>query len=213
MLSVSNLSSNYGNIRAVRHIDLEVPEGAVVGLIGANGSGKSTTMKTLAGHHKVAGGTITFEGTDVTSWPAHRKVRSGLAFVPERPTSIVAPLTVEENLALSSFAKRGEYEDLKAWAFELFPRLGERRTQAAGSMSGGEQQMLALSRGIMTNPSLLLIDSPAIGLAPSIVDQVYEALLGIHDQGVTMMIIEQNAALALVVCDYVYLLTKGPQAR
>lgn len=212
MLTVSNLSSNYGNIRAVKHVDLEVAKGSVVSLIGANGSGKSTTMKAIAGQQKAAAGNVVFEGDDITNWPPHRIVRRGLCFIPERPGSILAPLTVDENLLLSSYAGRGDQQALKERVFDLFPRLAERRKQAAGSMSGGEQQMLALGRGLMTDPTMLLIDSPVIGLAPSIVDQVYEAILEVHREGVTILMIEQNAAMALVVSDYAYVLHRGRNA-
>ena len=209
MLSVSNLSSNYGNIRAVRHVSLEVPRGGFVALIGANGSGKSTTLKTIAGHHRAASGAVTFEDKEVTNWPAHRLVHNGLTFIPERPTSVLAPLTVQDNLRLSAYSRRGDQKALEARCFELFPLLANRRNQIAGSLSGGEQQMLALSRGLMNDPTLLLIDSPAIGLAPAIVDRVYEAIIEIYRQGVSVLFIEQNAAMALVLCDEAYLLHRG----
>ena len=209
MLTVSNLSSNYGNIRAVRHVDLEIPPGQLVSLIGANGSGKSTTMRAIAGHRPAAGGSVVFNGEDITNLAPHKIVRKGLCFIPERPTSVIAPLSVAENLSLSAYAGRGDQDVLRDRVFDLFPRLAERRTQIAGSLSGGEQQMLGLGRGLMTDPSLLLIDSPVIGLAPSIVDLVYEAMLTVHREGVTILMIEQNAAMALVVSDYAYVLHRG----
>lgn len=209
MLNVSNLSSSYGNIQAVKNVDIDVRPGAMVALIGANGSGKSTTMKTIAGMHPPAGGAVTFKGTDVTGWPTYRLVRAGLAFLPERPTSIVAPLTVEENLQLSKSANRGDPRESLAKVYQLFPRLKERRRQHAGTLSGGEQQMMAIGRVLMTNPELLMIDSPTIGLAPAVVDEVWEAIERLRTDGLTMLFIEQNAELALVVSDYLYLLHRG----
>jgi len=209
MLSVSNLSSNYGNIQAVKQVSVEVATGSMVALIGANGSGKSTTLKTIAGMHSPAGGTVTFKGEDVTGWSTYRLVRAGLAFLPERPTSIVAPLTVEENLNLSRSAGRGNPDESMARVYELFPRLEERSRQHAGTLSGGEQQMMAIGRVLMTDPELLLIDSPTIGLAPAVVDEVWDAVKQLHDEGLTMLFIEQNAELALVVSDYLYLLHRG----
>lgn len=212
MLTVSNLSSHYGNIRAVRHLSLRVDDRGFVALIGANGSGKSTTMKTIAGQRRAATGSVVFDNTNVTNWPTHRLVHAGMTFVPERPASILLPLTVEENLRLSTFSKRGNYRELRERALELFPRLAERRSQIAGSLSGGEQQMLSLARGLMNDPKLLMIDSPVIGLAPAIVDRLYESIITIHQQGVAILLIEQNAAMALVLADYAYLLHRGEVA-
>lgn len=209
MLNVSNLSSSYGNIQAVKQIDLDVMPGTMVALIGANGSGKSTTLKTIAGMHPSDHGRVMFKGEDVTSWPTYRLVRAGLAFLPERPTSIVAPLTVEENLHLSKSARRGNPEEALARIYELFPRLEERRRQHAGTLSGGEQQMMAIGRVLMANPELLLIDSPTIGLAPAVVDEVWHAIERLRADGLTMLFVEQNAELALVVSDYLYLLHRG----
>jgi branched-chain amino acid transport system ATP-binding protein len=209
MLSVSNLSSNYANIRAIRHISLQVPKGKLVALIGANGSGKSTTLKTIAGYHRAVGGTVEFDGLDITNWRAFRNVRNGLAFIPERPDSVLLPLTVDENLELSSYAKRGEQKRMRERCNELFPVLAARHSQVAGVLSGGEQQMLALARALMTNPRMLLIDSPVIGLAPAIVDRVYDAIMQLRSDGLTLLVIEQSAAMALVLADYVYLLNRG----
>ena len=209
MLNVSNLSSNYGNIQAVRHIDLTVAAGAMVALIGANGSGKSTTLKTIAGMHQPASGTVTFKGVDVTGWPTHKLVRHGLAFLMERPTSVVAPLTVQENLELSAAAGRTVIREKLAEMYELFPRLKDRRSQHAGTLSGGEQQMVAIARVLMTGPELVLIDSPTIGLAPAIVDEVYQTITSLHRSGLSILFIEQNAETALVVSDYTYLLHRG----
>lgn len=209
MLTVSNLSSNYGSIRAVKHVNLQVVEGSLTVLIGANGSGKSTTMKTIAGYKRPAGGTINFNDTDITRWSPYRLVRLGLAFLPERPMSILAPLTVEENLSLGAYARRGSVSELLGRCYDLFPRLAERRRQHAGSLSGGEQQMLAISRILMTRPKMMLVDSPAIGLSPAVTDQVFEALIQLNQEGLTILLIEQNAALALAISDYAYLLNRG----
>jgi len=181
----------------------------MVALIGANGSGKSTTLKTLAGMHPPASGTVTFKGMDVTGWPTHKLVRHGLAFLMERPTSVVAPLTVQENLELSGAARRTDTGEKLAEMFELFPRLKDRRQQHAGTLSGGEQQMVAIARVLMTGPELMLIDSPAIGLAPAIVDEVYHTITRLHKDGLSILFIEQNAEMALVVSDYTYLLHRG----
>ncbi|WDZ83798.1 ABC transporter ATP-binding protein [Micromonospora cathayae] len=209
MLSVSALSSNYGNIRAVRNVSLSVAEGQLVTLLGANGSGKSTTMKTIAGFHRPVTGTVLFDGTDITGWPTHRVVRAGLAFVPERPTSVLLPLTVEENLRLSGYAGRGSFDELRDRALEVFPKLADRRRQVVGSMSGGEQQMVAVARGLMTNPKMLLIDSPVIGLSPAMADTVYEAMVRLNQLGITILFIEQSAAVALVLADHAYILNRG----
>ena len=209
MLRVSNLSSSYGNIRAVNNVDLQVDRGAMVSLIGSNGSGKSTTLKTIAGMHSPDSGTVTFGDRDITGWPTHQLAHHGLAFLMERPTSVVAPLTVEENLALGSAARRSNVPEMLARVFELFPRLKERRRQYAGTLSGGEQQMVAIGRVLITDPELLLIDSPTIGLAPAIVDEVYALITRLHAEGLSILFIEQNAELALAISDHTYLLHRG----
>ncbi len=209
MLHVSNLSSSYGNIRAVNNVDLRVDRGSMVSLIGSNGSGKSTTLKTIAGMHSPDSGTVKFGDRDITGWPTHRLAHHGLAFLMERPTSVVAPLTVEENLVLGSAARRSNIPEMLARVFELFPRLEERRRQFAGTLSGGEQQMVAIGRVLITDPELLLIDSPTIGLAPAIVDEVYASITRLHSEGLSILFIEQNAELALAISDHTYLLHRG----
>jgi len=181
----------------------------MVSLIGSNGSGKSTTLKTIAGMHSPDSGTVTFGDRDITGWPTHQLAHHGLAFLMERPTSVVAPLTVEENLALGSAARRSNVPEMLARIFELFPRLKERRRQYAGTLSGGEQQMVAIGRVLITDPELLLIDSPTIGLAPAIVDEVYASITRLHAEGLSILFIEQNAELALAISDHTYLLLKG----
>jgi branched-chain amino acid transport system ATP-binding protein len=212
MLNVSNLSSSYGNIRAVKSVDLQVERGAMVSLIGSNGSGKSTTLKTIAGMHSPDTGTVIFQDRDITGWPTHRLARLGIAFLMERPTSVVAPLTVEENLSLGAAAKRSNVPEMLARVYELFPRLKERRAQFAGTLSGGEQQMVAIGRVLVTDPELLLVDSPTIGLAPAIVDEVYASISQLHADGLSILFIEQNAELALAISGYTYLLHRGSVA-
>ena len=209
MLRVSNLSSSYGNIRAVSNVDLRVDRGAMVSLIGSNGSGKSTTLKTIAGMHSPDSGTVKFGHRDITGWPTYQLAHHGLAFLMERPTSVVAPLTVEENLALGSAARRSNIPEMLARVYELFPLLKERRRQYAGTLSGGEQQMVAIGRVLITDPELLLIDSPTIGLAPAIVDEVYASITRLHSEGLSILFIEQNAELALAISDHTYLLHRG----
>ncbi|WP_420611778.1 ABC transporter ATP-binding protein [Candidatus Spongiisocius sp.] len=209
MLRVSNLSSSYGNIRAVNNVDLQVDRGAMVSLIGSNGSGKSTTLKTIAGMHSPDSGTVRFGDRDITGWPTYQLAHHGLAFLMERPTSVVAPLTVEENLVLGSAARRSNIPEMLARVFELFPLLKERRKQYAGTLSGGEQQMVAIGRVLITDPELLLIDSPTIGLAPAIVDEVYASITRLHSEGLSILFIEQNAELALAISDHTYLLHRG----
>jgi branched-chain amino acid transport system ATP-binding protein len=209
MLSVSNLSSSYGAIRAVRDVSLEVPAGSLVALVGSNGAGKSTTLISIAGLHKPDSGTVTLDGKDVTGQAAHKLVRKGLCLVPEG-RMVVAPLTVRENLELSAYGYQGRgFEQRLKEIYELFPRLADRRSQISGSLSGGEQQMLALGRALMTGPSVLLLDEPSMGLAPSIVDLVFEAIVNIHASGQSILLVEQNAALALAIADHAYVMERG----
>jgi branched-chain amino acid transport system ATP-binding protein len=208
MLNVSGLCASYGAIRAVNDLTFEVGAGTMVALLGANGAGKSTTLRSIAGLHRPVRGSITLEGEEISTLPLHRVVRRGLALVPEG-RMVVAPLSVEENLALSSYAGRGAQRELMARVYDLFPRLKERRGQIAGLMSGGEQQMLAIGRALMTEPRVLLLDEPSMGLAPAIVDQVFEAIVILHRQGQAILLVEQNAEIALSVCDYAYLVKRG----
>lgn len=211
MLTITDLSASYGAIRAVTDLSLEVPEGGLVALIGSNGAGKSTTLRTVAGLHKPAGGRVELAGRNVTGTATHKLVRAGLGYVPEG-RMVVAPLTVEENLMLSASARRGDRAALKArqeHVFDLFPRLAERRTQIAASLSGGEQQMLAVGRALMGDPRCILLDEPSMGLAPSMVDIVFEAIQAVHAQGLSILLVEQNAALALDIATYAYVLERG----
>jgi len=208
MLSVSGLCASYGAIRAVTELSFEVGAKSMVALLGANGAGKSTTLRSIAGLHRPVRGSIQLDGEEISALPLHRVVRRGLALVPEG-RMIVAPLTVEENLKLSSYAGRGAQDELIERVYALFPRLKERRGQVAGLMSGGEQQMLAIGRALMTEPRMLVLDEPSMGLAPAIVDLVFRAIVTLHRQGQSILLVEQNAEIALSVCDYAYLMKRG----
>ena len=208
MLTVSGLGADYGAIRAVTDLSFEVGAGRMVAILGANGAGKSTTLRSIAGLHRPVRGSIRLDGEEISTLPVHRVVRRGLALVPEG-RMIVAPLTVEENLKLSAYSGRGAGRDLVTKVYDLFPRLKERQRQIAGLMSGGEQQMLAIGRALMTEPRMLVLDEPSMGLAPSIVDQVFEAIVTLHGEGQSILLVEQNAEIALSVCDYAYLMKRG----
>jgi branched-chain amino acid transport system ATP-binding protein len=208
MLNVSRLSARYGAIHAVRAVDLSVAAGQFSVLLGANGAGKSTTLRCIAGLHRPVEGSVRLGDREISKLPLHRVVRGGLAFVPEG-RMVVAPLTVEENLGLSAFAGRNKDPGLVDRVYELFPRLKERRRQLAGLLSGGEQQMLAIGRALMAKPQMLVLDEPSMGLAPSIVDLVFQAIVALHKQGQSILLVEQNAAIALSVCDYGYVMRRG----
>ncbi len=213
MLAVRNLHTYYGGIAALRGISFDVPRGSVIALIGANGAGKSTTLNTISGLLAPRRGTIQFEGRDVAGWRAERVAALGLVQVPEG-RQVLAPLTVEENLLLGAYTRRdrGVRADLAA-VYERFPRLSERRGQIAGSLSGGEQQMLAIGRALMSRPKLLMLDEPSLGLAPLIVQEVFRAVAALKEQGATILLVEQNARKALAVADYAYVLEGGEIAQ
>ena len=208
MLNVSGLCASYGAIRAVEDVSIDVDAGRLITLLGANGAGKSTTLRSIAGLHRPVQGEIKLDGVDISRLTTHQVVRQGLALVPEG-RMVVAPLTVQENLALSAFAGRGEEAAMLDRVFQLFPRLAERRTQVAGLLSGGEQQMLAIGRAIMTSPRVLLLDEPSMGLAPAIIDQVFRAIVTLHGQGQSILLVEQNAEISLEICDYAYVMRRG----
>ncbi|UOM35393.1 ABC transporter ATP-binding protein [Acuticoccus sp. I52.16.1] len=208
MLTVSNLCASYGAIRAVRDVSLSVHAGSLCVLLGANGAGKSTTLRSIAGLHRPVTGTVKLEDREIQKMSLHSVVRSGLALVPEG-RMVVAPLTVEENLALSRFAGAPNATEIEERVYTLFPRLAERRNQPAGLMSGGEQQMLAIGRALMTGPKVLVLDEPSMGLAPAIVDLVFEAIVALHKDGQAILLVEQNAAIALSVADYGYVMRRG----
>jgi branched-chain amino acid transport system ATP-binding protein len=210
LLSVQALQVAYGGIRAVKGIDLAVESGELVCLIGANGAGKTTTLRALTGLVRPAAGAIVYDGADISRMKPHEIARRGLALVPEG-RGVFAQLTIEENLAMGAYARNdraGVAADVER-AFTLFPRLKERRRQTAGTLSGGEQQMLAISRALMSRPKLLLLDEPSMGLAPLMVERIFEVVRGIAAEGVTMLLVEQNARLALEVSHRGYVLEGG----
>jgi len=210
LLELAQLRVSYGGIQAVKGIDLTVERGELVCLIGANGAGKTTTLKGICGLQPVASGTIRYDGEDVTGRRSFELVRRGLAMVPEG-RGVFGALTIEENLAMGAYA-RSDKEGVRAdqeRVFALFPRLAERRRQTAGTLSGGEQQMLAMARALMSRPKLLLLDEPSMGLAPLLVQKVFETILKVSAEGVTMLLIEQNAKLALEVSHRGYVMESG----
>ena len=210
LLALEGLQVSYGGIRAVKGIDLNVERGELVCLIGANGAGKTTTLRAITGLARAAAGRIVYDGADIGALRVHEIARRGLALVPEG-RGVFAQLTIEENLAMGAYARSdraGVAADVER-AFTLFPRLKERRRQTAGTLSGGEQQMLAISRALMSRRKLLLLDEPSMGLAPLMVERIFEVVRGIAAEGVTMLLVEQNARLALEVSHRGYVLEGG----
>jgi branched-chain amino acid transport system ATP-binding protein len=210
LLEVSGLKISYGGINAVKGIDLEVKEGELVALIGANGAGKTTTLKAICGLLQPAAGTVRYRGSDVTGSPSFSLVEQGLAMVPEG-RGVFGRLTVEENLEMGAYIRHdrpGIKRDL-AHAYKLFPRLHERRRQTAGTLSGGEQQMLAIARALMSRPRLLLLDEPSMGLAPLMVQRIFDTVRQVASEGVTVLLVEQNAKLALELSHRGYVMESG----
>ncbi len=210
MLEVSGLTVRYGGIQALKGVDLTVEEGEIVTLVGANGAGKSTLLAAISGLLSPDQGSIRFQGREITGRPAHRLSRRGLILVPEG-RKVFANLTVEENLELGGYFRPRDQaltRDLEM-VYQTFPRLAERRRQAAGTLSGGEQQMLALGRGLMSRPRLLMLDEPSLGLAPLLVAEVFAIIRRIHEGGVTVLLVEQNAAAALAIAHRGYVLETG----
>jgi len=210
LLALDRLAVSYGGIQAVKGIDVTVDSGELVCLIGTNGAGKTTTLKGICGLLPVKSGRIRYAGEEVTGRPSYVLVRRGLALVPEG-RGMFGALTIEENLAMGAYARRdrdGIRNDVER-VFSLFPRLRERRRQTAGTLSGGEQQMLAIARAMMSRPRLLLLDEPSMGLAPLMVQKVFETILTIAKEGVTILLVEQNAKLALEVSDRGYVMESG----
>ena len=212
LLEVKGLCVNYGRIEAIRDISFTVEEGEIVTLIGANGAGKTTTMKTISGLRSVRAGTVTFDGQDITAMPSHERPVLGISQSPEGRGCFVG-MSVMENLEMGTYArpdrKSKAVKDDLARVFELFPRLKERTNQAAGSMSGGEQQMLAMGRALMAKPKLLLLDEPSMGLAPKLIQQIFDIITEINSQGTTVLLVEQNAAQALKRSHRAYILETG----
>jgi len=210
LLEVRGLKVSYGGINAVKGIDLDVAEGELVTLIGANGAGKTTTLKALAGLLRPAAGRIHYNGIDITARPAFELVRQGLALVPEG-RGVFGRLTVEENLAMGAYSRRDRARITTDFdrVYGLLPRLAERRRQHGGTLSGGEQQMLAIGRALMSRPRMLLLDEPSMGLAPLMVQTIFETIRAITAEGVTLLLVEQNAKLALETCHRGYVMESG----
>lgn len=209
MLEVQDLHVYYGGIHALKGINLTVKEGRIVTLIGANGAGKSTTLRTIAGLVRPRQGTVRFNGADLSRIPTYRIIRQGIGVAPEG-RRVFSNLTVLENLELGAYNRsKAEYLEQLEWVYTLFPRLEERRKQLAGTLSGGEQQMLALGRALMSRPKLVLLDEPSLGLAPLVVEEVFNAIETVNRQGATILLVEQNAMAALNVAHYAYVLETG----
>ncbi len=214
MLTINNLHAAYGKVEVLHGISLEVPKGKLVTLIGSNGAGKTTTMRAISGMIKPKSGTVTLGGKDVTGLDSHRIARAGLAHSPEG-RRVFASMSVTDNLLLGAFPRftrarpKGDIKRDLEKALELFPRLKERQHQLAGTLSGGEQQMLAMARAVMLNPEVILLDEPSMGLAPILVEEVFRIITRLKGEGVTMLLVEQFAAAALNVADYGYVLENG----
>jgi len=208
MLTVKDIHVYYGPIHAIKGVSFEVNDGEIVALIGANGAGKSTILKTVSGLLHPKTGSIEFNGEDITKVEPHKIVKKGLAHVPEG-RRIFLRMTVMENLEMGAFTQKSVREEDLERIFERFPRLKERRKQIAGTLSGGEQQMLAIGRALMSHPKLLMLDEPSMGLAPILVEQIFEIIKELNDSGTTILLVEQNAGMALEIADRAYVLETG----
>ena len=208
MLKIENIDVYYGAIHAVKNVSFQVGEGEIVALIGANGAGKSTILKTISGLMHPRSGSITFCDQNITHTEAYKLLRTGLAHVPEG-RRIFLEMTVQENLEMGAYIKKSVSQEDLEMVFNYFPRLKERRKQIAGTLSGGEQQMLAMSRALMSHPKLMMLDEPSMGLAPIIVDQVFGIIKELHKSGTTILLVEQNARKALQIADRAYVLETG----
>ena len=214
MLSIQNLEAGYGQVKVLHNISIEVPKGKVITLIGSNGAGKTTTMRAVSGMIKPTHGEITLAGRRIEALPSYSIAKMGLAHSPEG-RRVFATMSVTDNLILGAFPRltgsrpKGDVKRDLERAMELFPRLKERRTQLAGTLSGGEQQMLAMARAVMLNPEVVLLDEPSMGLAPILVEEVFKIISRLKSEGVTMLLVEQFAAAALNVADYGYVLENG----
>ncbi|MDH3378505.1 MAG: ABC transporter ATP-binding protein [Gammaproteobacteria bacterium] len=209
LLEIKGLSSSYGRIQALRDISIGVAQGEIAALVGANGAGKSTLLKIISGVQPLTKGSIHFDGVDITQAGSHQRVRMGIAQVPEG-RQVFSPMSVEDNLLLGAYTRKRQHRrpDLERY-YAMFPQLKERRRQPAGTLSGGEQQMLAIARALMAAPRLLLLDEPSMGLAPLIVEQIFETTCSLKDINVTIFLVEQNAHAALSVSDRGYVMESG----
>ena len=210
MLTVNHLDASYGFLQILWDVSLEVAAGELVALIGPNGAGKSTTLRTIAGLMTPKGGEILFKGTPIAGLPAYKVSRAGISYVSES-LNLFTGMSVRENLLLGAYAVRDKQEQLRTldFIFELFPRLAERRNQLAGTMSGGERKMLAIARGMMSNPKLLMVDEPSLGLAPYLVTDVFNSLTRLKERGVTILLVEQRVNATLEISDRAYVLEHG----
>ena len=210
LLEVASLSSDYGPVHAIHQADLQVHTGELAAIVGGNGAGKTTLLHTLSGLHPASGGRIRFAGLDITRWPTHRIVAAGICQVPEG-RQVFAPLSVEDNLRLGAYRIRdhGWVRQELEHVYTLFPILAERRRQLAGTLSGGQQQMLAIGRALLGRPRLLLLDEPSMGLAPLLVEEIFRVIVELNSQGVTILLVEQNARAALAIANRGYILETG----
>ncbi len=210
MLEIKNLHVYYGGIHALDGINLEIPEGKIISLIGANGAGKSTTLKSIMGLVEKEQGTVTWNGTDITKMDTKEIVKLGISLCPEG-RKVFPDLTVAENLTIGAYLRKDkkEIEKDREWVYELFPRMKEREWQLAGTLSGGEQQMLAVGRALMAKPKLLMLDEPSLGLAPLVIKDIFAIIRQIKEAGVNVLLIEQNAKAALEISDYAYVMETG----
>lgn len=210
MLQIKNLSVSYGAIEAVKNISLTVNDGEIVSLIGANGAGKTTTLHTITGLTPAVSGEVLFNGVDLLKTPNNKIVTLGMAHIPEG-RHVFTRMSVQENLEMGAFSLKGRSHmaDDLAMVFDMFPRLKERRNQKAGTLSGGEQQMLAMGRALMSHPNTILMDEPSMGLSPKLVKEIFAIIRKLHDQGITVLLVEQNANMALSIADRAYVLETG----
>ncbi len=207
MLKVNNLCVYYGLIKAVKDINFKVKDGQIVSLIGSNGAGKTSTLSSIVSDVKKTG-EIIYDGYNISKHPTHKVIKDGIALVPEGRRAFIN-LTVDENLRMGAFNNDERYEELRDHMYKLFPRLVDKRYQLAGTMSGGEQQMLAIARALMSSPKLLMLDEPSLGLAPKIIGELFETIIKLREDGITILLVEQNAYAALDISDYAYVLENG----